>query len=85
LYKLDSKTLKQHSGMFRQMFAMPPAPVSPHSGQAEGASEDNPIVLLGVKEPEFDVFVSQVYGRYVDSLFVVRMVTFSIQGSSPPT
>jgi hypothetical protein len=62
VYKLDSKILKQHSLMFRDMFAMPPAHQLSHM---EGATEDNPIVIPQIKESEFDLFLSQVYGKYI--------------------
>jgi hypothetical protein len=60
VYKLDTKILKRHSGMFRQIFMMPPAA---HSIHLEGHSEDAPIPILHVGELEFDVFVSQIYGK----------------------
>jgi hypothetical protein len=46
--------------MLQDMFSMP---AGIHGVQTEGTSEDKPIILP-VAESEWDLFVSQAYGKY---------------------
>ena len=64
LYKLDSRTLAWSSRMFHEMFSMPQPSgitVDGNTGDVEG-TEDKPIFVPNVNEPEFDIFVAQSYG-----------------------
>jgi hypothetical protein len=68
LYKLDPAALARSSEYLKTMFQTPgPANLKQIS------SDDTPITLIdSVLEPEFEIFVSLAYGRYVGSSWLFK-------------
>ncbi|KAI0327139.1 hypothetical protein GY45DRAFT_1284362 [Cubamyces sp. BRFM 1775] len=56
LYKLHRSLLEKHSPVFRELFTIPQSP-----GSTEGCSEDNPIILAGVRATDFTRFLWLLY------------------------
>ncbi|KAF5332216.1 hypothetical protein D9611_008016 [Ephemerocybe angulata] len=55
LYRIPKRILVEHSQIFKDMFELPP-PEGP-SAVSEGSSEENPIVLPGCTNAEFEVLL----------------------------
>lgn len=64
LYKVHRHFFETYSAVFKTMFSLPTA-----AGELpEGDSEQNPIILEGVKPEEFECFLSVIYPSYVYKL-----------------
>ncbi|QRV97358.1 The BTB (BR-C, ttk and bab)/POZ (Pox virus and Zinc finger) domain [Ceratobasidium sp. AG-Ba] len=67
LFKVQASLLKAHSEVFTDMFTMPPGD---HNGQAEGSTDEYPIVIPGIKATEFRNLLKMLYIPPSDKFFV---------------